>query len=1063
MPRMNDDAGTRLRRLLIPLLFLSTGAFALCYEVVWARYLHLFIGHTTQAYTIVLATFMGGQALGYVLFGRFADRTPRPLAFYGAIELAIGAYAVFFPQIYAAVGPAFLREAAARGLVPGSNALLAAKLISGVVLILPPAVLMGGTLPLVVRARMALGGAAGRTIARLYAINCAGAVIGTLATAYMLLPDLGSSATLVIVGSVNALVGAAALLCAGPPLAPVEATSGTGSGTGEGAGDEVAEPVRSPATALAAVLAGAFATGFAAMIYEVAWTRLLAIALGASTYAFAIMLATYIGGIALGARIAGGALAERARPLRLFGALQLATGLSIALALPLYDGVPNLLRSALQLLSRSPDAFPLYQLAQVLISASIMLVPATLGGMCLPVATRALATASREVGGAIGRAFAANTTGTLLGAALGGLVLLPLLGIRHAFTVGITANICAGTLALFATTAREGVAPLHRFVPLVLGPVILLLSLAPGFTRGALTFQTFRRSDTGVGVISAADFRSAAQDREKLLLYDEDGAAATVTVFDAGGKRVMLINGKADASTGGDVGVQLLLGHLPLLLKPEAKRVFVIGLGSGMTAGALLKHPIESLEVCEISPEVVRASRFFDDVTGAPLDDKRVKVVEEDARIALALSPRVYDVVISEPSNPWVAGIGALFTEEHFRAVSDHLADDGIAVQWFHLYESDDALVSLVLRTFQRVFPETRIFAERQRGDLLIVGAKKAGVLDTDLAALEARLASPGVREELAKEGIDRASTLLWLELMGPVEARRLPGRGPIHKDDRPTLETDGPRALFVGGRAEAVFRAAEDPARLSPAGDLLLERRRARAPVSATETAALARYLKAGSGSLWPELGPLLREVASTSLDEAERVTSLRGVISLTEATQAPGDARGERHLVLALTDGRRDEVADYSGSIEADTRHADRERSRLLPARTKNAYESAIATAEYLGRRYPAEAGRARLMHGRLLSRAGRLDEAREALEALARDGSAALDTRGSAAIEVVKIAWAQGGRAAAQAPTERAVGLAAMAIERGDPRLGAAIAERVLALDPESADARSLLGVR
>jgi len=846
----------------LAVVFAATGACALAYEVVWARSLSLLLGVDAYAHAVVLACFMGGQAAGYVWGGRLAAREGRRIARYGALEAAIGLLAVIFPLTRWLADQAFL--AIAGGLEPGGAALFAVKLPVACALLLPSTVLMGATFPLLAEGAARAGHAGARATARLYAANAFGAVLGALVAGYILLPDPGMRATMIGVGAVNLAAAGVAVLLA---RLRYEAWAG-GPGLSEEAGlaDEGAARFpselspRTPALARIAVV-GAFATGAAALAYEVAWTRLLALSLGASTYAFTIVLAAFILGISLGAWLAGTRRVAALRsPLAAFGAVQLAIGLAVTATLPLADILPLAFERLRALLPATDRGFAQLQLLELGLALLVLAPPTILGGAALPLAARAVALLRGPAQG-VSRAFAANTLGSLAGALAAGLVLLPLVGLRHTFTAAIACNAVAGALALAASPGNAS----RRLLAPVLGGVVILASLVPPpFERGALTFQVFRsarRADPASRDGSVADFQARARKRTERIEFDRDGAAATVTVMRAAkDKLTLLINGKADASTGDDMRTQILLAHVPLLLRPEAKEVLVVGLGSGVTAGSALTHPITRLDIVELSPEVVEASRLFDGASGAPLADLRTHLVVDDARTVLRLSRRRYDVVISEPSNPWVAGIGNLFTREHFQAIADRLAPGGVALQWIHLYEISDEVVDLVVQSWLSVFPHVRVFAERAQQDLFLVGSLSP--LDVDLPALEARMALPRVASDLARDGLTCPEALLALELYGPAQARALPRPraklGDLHTDDRPLVETEAPRAFFRGATARGLVNLAFSTGRPpEPPLDRLLERLLARRPATKETRAAVRAYLGREAGVPWPELEP--------------------------------------------------------------------------------------------------------------------------------------------------------------------------------------------------------------
>jgi len=958
--------------------FIATGGFALVYEVVFARYLALFLGHTTQAHTIVLATFMGGQALGYIVFGRLADRLRAPVAAYGWLEVALAGYAVLFPVLFGPARDAFL--AAARPLDPGGSALLAAKLVSAAALLIGPAFLMGGTLPLLAAGLTRLGGGFGRTIGRLYAANCLGAVVGTLVAGYGLVPGLGLKAGITVAGVLNAGVGLVALLIGSRLAARAgEGDAGAGAGAGQGAEGEEAflDPGVPPIRAARIAVLGAGLTGAAAMVYEVAWARLLAIALGGSTYAFTVMLAGFIGGIAIGARISASRAVVRRPPLALFAWLQVGAALAVALVLPIADELPYLFRRATDLLARTDRAFPVFQAFQLLACLAVMLGPTVLGGMALPVVARAAAASGREAGRTVGASFAANTTGTVLGATLGGLAIMPLVGVRHTFTAGIALNLVAALIALLgtATAAAGGRRGWRVGAPLAAAAATLLLTATTGISRGALTMQLFR---PGMEVRDLAEFKRFAAGRR--ILFDEDGASATVIVTgDRGGERILFVNGKADASTGPDAVTQRLIAHIPLLLAPRPDEVFVVGLGSGMTVGSALRHPgVKRCDVAEISPEIVRASRLFDDVTGAPLDDPRCRLIVDDARTFLTIADKRYDVIISEPSNPWVAGNGSLFTVEYFRTLARHLTPGGIAVQWVQVYEVSDAIVDLVIRTYAAVFPHMRIFANTTQADLILVGSLEP--LAVDLDRIEARFAQPDVLADLAPEGIGRPLQLYAHELLGPTDVRRAVTPGALNVDDRPFLEFAAPRALFTASRARRLVTWALDPARVPAAADRLMDVHVARrGPLTEEDARAVMASLKLFDR--WPEVSA--RYVRAAESPDATIVDLRRGI-----TLAATRDERERLARLLGRLYARPDATADDAlALVDVLVSDGDSRWSRLEPW----PYEEALAIASSVAGRFPAAAARGRYAEAIVRLRRREIEPARALLAAVVSDPAA------------------------------------------------------------------------
>ena len=439
------------------------------------------------------------------------------------------------------------------------------------------------------------------------------------------------------------------------------------------------------------VVVGIALSGAAALFYEIAWIRLLALVLGSSTYSFSLMLAAFITGIALGGLAASRSWMLRANSFRAFVAAELAVALSIIVTLPLYERLPFYFAISASFFARVPQSFWLYELAQLFICFSLMLLPTFFLGMTLPLASQIAARSFQDVGQSIGAVFSANAAGTIIGAATGGLVFLPLLGVKGIIEVGVFMQLVVATFALAlgtqTTWARKAFA-----VALCYAVFAFHLYYFPTWDKAILASGVFR--GLRVTGMSYQEFKSAQRDK---LLYYKDGANMTVTVGESkGGNRTLKVNGKPDASTVGDLSTQIMMAQIPLLVKSDARDVLLIGLGSGITAGSVLTHPVATLDLVEISPEVVEASRFFSAHNYDVLKDPRLKLYIDDGKTFLRVTPRLYDLIISEPSNPWIVGVANLFSLEFYRDVRKRLRPGGVMVQWFHIYEMTNETLQLV-------------------------------------------------------------------------------------------------------------------------------------------------------------------------------------------------------------------------------------------------------------------------------------------------------------------------------------------------------------------------------
>ena len=741
--------------MLLALAFLS-GAAGLVYEVLWARRLALVFGSTALAQTLVLAVFLGGLSAGSARLGRRADETPSSARFYALLEWLVAALGLAAP---------FLLRAGRAAPVLGLFA---------------QAFLMGGTIPVLCRAA---GGDAQRGVGRVYAANSAGAVLGALGAAFVLIPALGLDWAFAAAAALNGLAAAGARRL--PPSPP---------------------PARAPAARAAALdPAGAavavFLSGFVALSFEIAWTRLLALALGSSVYSFAEMLGAFIAGAAAGGWLASTSAPRRLDPSLLLGASLAGAGASVLLLLPFYDRL-----GLLQLMLRSrfgygPADFYAFEAAKFALCLLPALLPAVFLGMTLPAAARLTEGKGRARG--VGFIFAANAGGNVLGA-LAGWLALPWLGVEGILRSGTSVLLLTGGAVVWAAWPPPAARRRAAAAAAVLAVVAFRLWL-PRWDP-ALLDQGFFRSHRRVDLRSYADYKNLFGNLSRVV-YARDDREATVTVsrFD-GGVLALKVNGKTDASTGPDMRTQVLLGELPLLLKPDARQALVVGWGSGVTAGSMLRHPLARLDAVELIPAVADASRLFAEQNGGAAADPRLSLRFEDAKSFLARPGTMYDVIVSEPSNPWMAGVGDLFSAEFYARARARLAPGGLMAQWFHGYEMDDELFSLVVRTYRAEFPFVTLWSVAD-DDLILVGSDRP--LRPDFSAMERALQAKPAREDLARADVNTLAVLLSLQSAGEDSVRVMGGDGPLNEELRPRLEYGAPKAFFRA--ASAGLPAAHD------------------------------------------------------------------------------------------------------------------------------------------------------------------------------------------------------------------------------------------------------------
>ena len=776
-------------RILLPtavVCLLISGAAGLVYQVVWMRYLALFLGHTSYAVVAVLVAFMGGLALGNVWLGARADRVRRPLALYAWLEIGIGVYALVFPLYFEVCQRLYV--VLARGWSSGHQGALALKFGFSLLTILGPTILMGGTLPVMTRLVTRSLGELRERVATLYFVNSLGAVGGCFLADFLWIPAIGLQSCVFAGAAMNLLVGAVALSVSSwlkeGPL--------TSAPAAEASAPEEIEEYSAGELRLAVV--GIGVSGFVAMLYEVVWTRLLALALGSSTHAFSIMLITFITGIATGAWIVARWRGLR-RTLDAFAWAELALAVTLFASMFFYDLIPYWFSRIAGMLVRQPEVYPLYELVQGLICFAVMFVPTVCLGMTLPLVSRVATAELRRTGRSVGAVFSVNTLGTVLGAAVSGLWLLPQLGLARTLALGIALNSAVGLVVL--ARRRRALLP-------VLGVAVPALTVALVVLAGLLFEKPWEAAFIqGLWRIAPLPSREVYRKvvEETRVEYYRDGAGSTVAI--TGGtlngrpQFTLTVNGKPDAGTFRDVPTQLLSGHLPMLLRPGSREVLVIGLGSGMTAGAVSCHPgLERLDIVEISPEVVEASRFFRNYNADVLNQPKVHLTVDDAKSFLLVNEQRYDVIISEPSNPWMAGVAGVFSLEYYQRCRTRLQPDGLMVQWIQAYESNDEVLQTVLKTFGSVFPHLSVWSATP-GDLIVVGS--AQPVNADLASMPARLAEPRVRLDLERMDLFRLPVLLSREIISADNAPHLAeARTRVHSDYYPILEYLAQRAFFV-------------------------------------------------------------------------------------------------------------------------------------------------------------------------------------------------------------------------------------------------------------------------
>jgi predicted membrane-bound spermidine synthase len=812
----------------ILLLFFVSGFSGLIYESVWSHYVKLFLGHAAYAQTLVLVVFIGGLALGAWLCARVAQRLRNPLRLYAAVEGLIGLVALaFHPVFIAAVdwGYASLLPATCD---PGSTFCASQWLLSAA-LLAPQSILLGATFPLVCSAALRLApDQPGHDIAALYFVNSFGAVLGVLASAFVLIPAVGLPGTLGAAGVMNLFIAAAAFAMsrvAPPALEVAPAPAGS------------APPPVAAGNLTVLLLAVAFLTGLSSFIYEIVWIRMLSLVLGSSTHAFELMLASFILGLAFGGLWIRTRIDAASDIVRTLAIVQLVMGVAAMATVPVYNGAFDVMAWILRAVARNEAGFVLFNASSTAIALLVMLPATFCAGMTLPLITcRLLRSPTGER--ALGLVYAVNTLGAIVGVVIAVHLLLQWLGVRGALFVGAAIDVGLGVVLLSATR-RGG----RRLVP---GREAIA-----GIVALALVFALFdvdpRRSSSGV-------FRtgSATLARGETVVFHRDGKTATIDVIESQGALSIRTNGKPDASIAWKAGrvptldetTMALLGILPLGHRPDARTAAVIGFGSGMTTSMLLGSPrLERVDSVEIEPAMVEGARLFRPAVDKAYADPRSRIVIDDAKSYFARGGARYDIIVSEPSNPWVSGVASLFTEEFYARLARHLNDGGVLSQWLHTYDMDAETLASIVSAVSKTFPDFLVYSS----------------IDTDIILIARKGAGPGTFDArvLAFEGLQPVLERLKLRDAQVVKRRAVAGAsllGPFlrtygatsNSDFHPVVEQRAPKSRFTQAHVNELVV-------LQAAGVPMLEMLGAGAPPSRErQDAKRVAYVEAAVGEAW-------------------------------------------------------------------------------------------------------------------------------------------------------------------------------------------------------------------
>ncbi|MCP4203463.1 MAG: hypothetical protein GY769_16215 [bacterium] len=773
-----------------------SGAAALVYEVVWTRQLSVFLGITIRAEAIVLAAFMLGLALGSRVLGRHADRIRRPLLLFAGLEAAIGLYGLASSRLLPQLAPWYAQFARATELATPTGDVT--RFLTAAAALLLPTFLMGGTIPALVRGRLPAGPTGrhpktrkpteslGSVIGSIYALNTLGAAIGAFAAGFVLLPTLGTTHTLLTAAAVNLAISLALWAEAREPTGGPEVH-------GEGASGSRPKPTPEPFKTNTALTAFAV-FGAAALAIQLGWIQALTQILGSSVYAFSLTLSAYLAGLAAGGFVFATWARNRSRQFSSIAPwIAAASAIAVVLGLLAFDRLPGLFLQAFRWNLESQLGWLV--VFSFLLVWCLVLIPTALFGFLSPLIASGCSPRQRTAGEDVGTAYAVNTAGTTLGALAAGFWLLPNVGLQNTLLLGAVGLAACGALLLVAGRPRTRWATAKGSGGLLV--FTLAAALTPRWDPVLTTSGPFINASRILDLPAGTSFREALRKRNRIVFYRES-AVGSVSVRDVAGDRLLVINGKTDGSRSGDSRTQLALGHLPALLHRNPERVLVIGFGTGMTPAAVSAHPeVERLDVIEISPEVVEASRFFAAENRGVLFDAKLRLKFADARNFLLASDSTisrWDVIISEPSNPWISGVANLFTREYFELARKRLAPNGVMGQWFQSYGMSSEDLRSVVGTFSEVFTQVTIWAP-QPGDLILVGSDEPHALDGTRARRLNRL--PGASEDMSVAGWNGIEDFARMLLLDSGAARTFGADAPANTDEHPRVEFNAPRNMY--------------------------------------------------------------------------------------------------------------------------------------------------------------------------------------------------------------------------------------------------------------------------
>ncbi len=754
-------------------LFFISGFTGLLYEIVWLKLLRLVFGNTTFALSTVVTSFMAGLALGSYIGGKIADKTQYPLRLYGILEGTIGVYALFSPLfltptffIYRVIYPVSFHSFYLFNLI---------RFFVCFIFLLLPTTFMGMSLPLLSKYCIRNNAEIGKRVGTLYGINTFGAVLGVAVSTFLLLPLLGIWRTILSGFFLNLFI----LLLVfktfwKSPVAKFE---------------EQVIPLKKNQQGL--LLFIIFLSGITAMLYEIVWTKVIILSIGSSTYAFGIVLIAFIFGIASGSIFFSKISEKKIDLFFILSIIQIGIGVASIIISIFFTHLPFYIIS---IVNRFYSSFILLIAVEFLLILLFIFPPTFLFGGMISLISKLYTKNIKFVGKSIGNVYASNTMGNIVGSLGAGFIFVPFFGLQKSIVLAIAINLSLGIVFIIMSSLKRW-KKVYGF-SFILFEFMLAISL-PQWNRKILSSGPFRYGLNYKKIALEKNISIKRNIEQDVLLYYKEGAEGVVSVHKSpfSGKISLRINGKVDAGTDIDLTTQFLTGYIPFIYKPNTKEILVIGLGSGITCGAISNFPVKKIECVEISKEVTEAARYFDTYNQYIFKNPKFNLIIDDARSYLTFTQKKYDMIVSEPSNPWIDGISSLYTKEFLIIIKKRLKEKGIFAQWLPVYSISPKDVKIILHTFSSEFPYVSVWSMKQ-SNYLLIGSNQP--LRIDFSNIFNLFINEKIRTDLESIKIKDPYHFVSHFIFNKNKIEKVASNFPFLTDDKLSVEYSAPKYLYV-------------------------------------------------------------------------------------------------------------------------------------------------------------------------------------------------------------------------------------------------------------------------